>query len=271
MTDHDRPTTGPEPDPPAVGDGPSLDDDIAVGAVLDGEATPEERDRVLAEPRLRARLEELRRVRSLLGEPGEDAVVPSPPSDGADDTAAVATVSGLDPARRTAQRTGSGSGAGPAWIAVAAAVVLLVIGGSLLAARGGGENRTADSSAGPFTGSSTSGPAPEEGVARLPEGSDRARADIPDPVAAAPTGAPTPAADLPVDLGEVADRNRLAERATDLTRGVPAGTPCAGELTARGVTAVATARIGGTAVVVGSGPAGDLVVLEQDSCRPAGG
>ncbi|WCO67096.1 hypothetical protein PO878_21645 [Iamia majanohamensis] len=66
----------PPPTPDDPGAEPLDDDELAVHAVLDGEATADERRRVARDPRLRARLEELRATAA--------AVAPTPPAAEAD-------------------------------------------------------------------------------------------------------------------------------------------------------------------------------------------
>ncbi len=277
MTDHDGTGTGPER--PTAG-GSWLEDDIAVGAVLDDEATEAELARVLAEPRLLARLEELRRVRSLLG-PVDDAAGELP--------GVTAPVTAIDPRRRRADRPSPPRRVVTGRVAAAAVLAVVVLGGAVLAARGGDGDSTATSSAATTDAATTPADSATDAFDRgtgapggAGEARDTARADAPadtdpnDPVAGA---APDAAADAtaeraaggPLDLGEVADAGALAGRTADLTPGLPPGTPCAGELAVRRVTSVATARLDGTDVVVGAGPDGVLVVLDRSTCRTFGG
>jgi hypothetical protein len=132
-------------------------DDDLVSAVLDGEATPEERARVAADPRLQVRLEELRAASAFVATPVD------PPPAGAADRAVAAAV---------AERGRSDEVAGAVvplrpWrdprriLAVAAALVLLVGIGALLSQAdwGGGDSGsggdaalTADTSGGDESG-----------------------------------------------------------------------------------------------------------------------
>jgi hypothetical protein len=99
---------------------PTRPDDELVSAVLDGAATPEERARVEADPRLRSRLEEFRQVAALVGE------APEPPSvlDRQRTLAAARRAAGL-PSARPPRRT-------PLVLKVAAALVLVVGLGALV-------------------------------------------------------------------------------------------------------------------------------------------
>lgn len=142
-------------------------DDDLVSAVLDGEATPEERARVAADPRLQARLEELRAASAFVATPVD------PPPAGAADRAVAAAV---------AERGRSDEVAAEVvplrpWrdprriLAVAAVLVLLVGIGALLsqAEWGGGDSGsggdaalTADTSGGDEGGGAESGDASAE-------------------------------------------------------------------------------------------------------------
>ncbi|MFZ4518449.1 MAG: hypothetical protein ACOYOP_08670 [Microthrixaceae bacterium] len=250
-------------DPPEPGALP-LADEIAVGAVLDGEATDEELRRVLGEPRLVARLEELRQVRSLLG---PDAVPDTATDPG--------PVTSLDVARtRTADRTTAAGRVAPGWIAAAAAVVLLAVGGAFVAGRSDGDPVATSSSEATTTATGGASRDREQapGSADDSAGATTTAAGV---AAATPRPAAGSAPAGTVDLGDVPDTAELARRAA-VTPGVPigagtSGVPCADVLAGRGATAAATAAVDGTPVVVGTVPDGGLVVLDRTSCRTFGG
>ena len=118
-------------------------DDELVSAVLDGEATPEERARVEADPVLSARLEEFAAVRDRIAEP-------VPTWSGADRERAIAAAKAAVRHHGTAS---SGNvrplrrrqGEVPRILAVAAAIVFVLAGLGFLASQTGGDDSGEDS------------------------------------------------------------------------------------------------------------------------------
>lgn len=116
---------------------PFRPDDDLVSAVLDGEATPEERARVETDPALRARLEEFRRAAALVATP------PSASAEAAREAALARAgaehgrrlMTGAAPAGRPHRST-------PRLLAVAAAVLLVVLVGGLVVTRLGDDAGT---------------------------------------------------------------------------------------------------------------------------------
>jgi hypothetical protein len=103
-------------------------DDDLVSAVLDDEATPEERARVAADPRLQARLEELRAASAFVATPVE------PPPAGAADRAVATAIAGRDRSDEvTAAVVPLRPWRDPRHILAAAAVLVFLVGiGALL-------------------------------------------------------------------------------------------------------------------------------------------
>lgn len=194
------PTTTDDPDP----------DELAVHAVLDGEATPEQRRRVAREPGLRTRLDELRaaaeamaeapptpapdvleRIRAgalasldaepeLVRESIDDAPSASPEVSPEAEVAPVAALPVRPPRRRL-----------PALPAVAAIVLVLMVVGVALIATGGSD---ADQSAEPApTSTAAEADAPEAGADAATGGAAAEEGD---------SRADAPAAEEALDLGD---------------------------------------------------------------------
>lgn len=239
--------------------GTTPDEDELVSAVLDGVATDEERARVASDPRLTARLEAFGSVRSVLGSPAPERTAPAVRQAG----------------EHTDHRRDSGSRRGGrplVWAgAAAAALVLVVAGAGILVSTppGGGDDEAASTAADAersTSGASTS-TATDDGRS---EGDDLAASGaIPTttgPVGSAPESAV--AGGGLADLGAWPSVDALAEVVTALPVPAPmAPGPCPAPFDAAGALAEATATVGGTAVVVGRGGSGVLVV-ELGTCRP---
>jgi len=281
---------------------PSASDDEVVSAVVDGEATAEEQARVEGDPVLAARAARFRQVRSALSAPVEPlppevagrlldtalAEGEAPAGPRSDDGPPVVTAPPIPLAPRRARRS--------AWVpgsAVAAAVivVLAVVGIALLATAGGDSKDTAAR-------------APTADLDASTRNTEKAASGgTNDDVSAAPTSTAPPATGGPSvpALGSFADQAALTRvlATVDLTTLEPAADssprgPAAGEPSQTAVDrcdqairavpdqdlgdrlAVATAELGGRAVLVYSHPdrgaseevpVTRLTVAEVESCQ----
>lgn len=121
-----------------MSDDARIPDDEIVSAVLDGEASPEEVERVASDPVLSARLEQMRQVSAVVGEPVTplDELSRRRLVDRALDAAALpGTPGSLAPPAR-ARRFGFN----PSVVGAAAAVALLALFGGLVIATGGSQD-----------------------------------------------------------------------------------------------------------------------------------
>jgi hypothetical protein len=195
-----------------------FDADELVSAVLDGEATADERARVEEDPALSARLAELRTVRDALA---ASTPVPSERERDAAIAAAIRSAPGdLQQRRRQRQRL-----ARVASIAAAVLVFAVVVAGIAALSRHDSNNRAASSAA---------------AASSSPAGSEAVGAVAPSAESAAAAGTPNPAlsATAPVvaDLGSFATRDALVtavEQANSQFRNETA-TPPAAASTAQG-------------------------------------
>jgi hypothetical protein len=170
---------------------PFRPDDDLVNAVLDGEATPDERARVLSDPDLRDRLDELTRVRDLIA-----AAVPPPDEATRDDNIRRAIAAGRRDGDERVVALRSRRPGVPTWLAAAAVIVLLLAGGALLASVDGGDDDAASLS----SGDESSGAGTEESAA-----------DAAEDAGGAATSDTVRADELARDLGVVADDDELRE------------------------------------------------------------
>ncbi len=171
---------------------PFRPDDDLVSAVLDGKATADERARVLADPVLRARLEEFGAVRDLIGSP-------VPPQDDADRDEAIrrAIAEGRRP-EEVVVRLRPNRPALPRWLATAAAIAVVVAAGFLVVRLGGdGEDLAGDDSA--DDGGDAGGSSEEAGVES--EAADETSGSVASPGEGQEL--------LEADLGAVADADEL--------------------------------------------------------------
>jgi len=174
---------------------PFRPDDELVNAVLDGEATPDERARVEGDPTLRARLEELRAVSDLVGSP------PPSPDDAQRERAIAAAKAAVGQQAEVRTLPDRRRQEVPRFLATAAAVLVLLLGAGFLVSRLGDDD---DSGAG-------------DTAARLEEGgeesADSAAAGGADteasPDDAAEADAPEPSELAVSELGPVADEAEL--------------------------------------------------------------
>ena len=286
MTRPDEPRPdAPRADEPAAGAARPDDGrpgDGSVSAVLDGTATPAERDHVASSPELRARLEAFRAVRDglrpvpgeaeRLGDGAEDRIAaaleawdPPPAADGRSGAATTAVVPATGGAEgRRARRL--------AWLGAAAALVL-VAGIGVVVARAGGDGRT-DQAATEEAGSVPPAAAEQDAGSR----DVTAGADGSDPTTTAAAAA------APSELSEAGSSEAGAGGAflgsfdtrTDLDRAAlaavssPAAAPpaCVTALAGAGATSVGTALLDGRSVVVGVTGGSSVVVLDAVDCTP---
>jgi hypothetical protein len=182
---------------------PFRPDDELVSAVLDGEATAEERARVEADPVLSARLEEFAAVRDQVAEPVQ-------PWSGADRERAIAAAKAAVRHHRaepvgTVRPLRRRQGEVPRFLAVAAAVLFVLLGIGFVASQTGGDDAGDDSASsdeaagGESQEDSAGDTAALEGGAGA--GDDAGVADSPDNLLAATVDG--------TDFGPVADEDEL--------------------------------------------------------------
>lgn len=252
-------------------------DDDLVSAVLDGESSADERDRVLRTPRLSDRLEEFRRLRVELATEADDDLV-----SGSDVRIAAAMTLATELAGTTEDTIAEAVSmarrrpAPMAWTAVAAALIL-VLSGALIVRLRDDRGRGAVSEAAATTTTS-------DGRLDMPSAGSSPGAGERSPASAAPTSGTADAANN--DLGTFASTAQLrtalgAQTSDSLVDGagpstIPVapsvsratdGAACRDALVAQGVEPSGRATVAGAAVVVGRRADGGIVIVAPASCN----
>jgi len=282
MTDPERPSTDhPAGDHPERADGPAGLDAL-VGAVLDGEATPDEEARVQGDPALRARLADMRAVRTALvadraaprmSEEARSRLIStalaaardSDDHESGDRTDTPTAPIPLGRSRRT-RETGWLVGAAAATIALVIALVLVTTSRT--------SNESSDASgadAGVSAESSdSSASSTESGRSATADASPPSTTTTPAPGSAEQSGAALETS-LP-NLGTYPDIAALAAATRGITRDTSAAPPlsavvsCPGELDradVTGATALGRALVAGQSVVVGRATTNDVAIVES--------
>jgi hypothetical protein len=270
---------------------PFRPDDELVSAVLDGEATAEERARVEGDPVLSARLQEFAAVRDQVAEPVRTW-------SGADRERAIAAAKAAVRHHRPEERGNvrplrRRQGEIPRFLAVAAAVLFVLVGIGFLASQTSRDDAGEDSAADAAAGSTDDTAAAESGADAAADAGDDGAGEEADAFSAAALNG--------TDLGTVADEDELEARlaeadapttndATSTTAATPAAVPQAdvdegtsgrsdaceaglveADASLRGLLARASADFDGTPAVVYVYATPDgrqrVLVVSVDGCR----